>query len=405
MASFLNRLFRYRASEKRRPLEDFLSEVLADFINRSPISEANNFIIECFIPRDLRNLAQSIIKDQRIHARTQVYIPNGKCLDILLEVEGLPIIILENKTWAAFQMHARMPEPASQEDIDKKLEVSSENNERVAVEYDHQLVTYGHWLSSISKPNDWPGVLSVLTHAALPPTDFTFHNSATYGVVPHLQFWRNIHAHLRKSLGNVSDNQINSAWKFVGLELATFLEINEMDSSDLSAVEISSINVSISPLKKLKTVFAEVGTELVQRQPSIFVRRGHSTQVRYDDSFVWGWNFLKEYPRSYIGYGLYFSSPTGEFALAVPPLSDQEHAFIAVGSDDHVMNFVNDTLPNGWNKIGDGHYIVKAIPLSMRHNEERFPQFILRKINESFDEIYEIFQKDDEINTSLEQNL
>jgi hypothetical protein len=47
-----------------------------------------------------------------------------------------------------------------------------------------------------------------------------------------------------------------------------------MDSSDLSAVDISAMNLALSPLRKLDAVFTEVGAELLHRHPGLLVTSG-----------------------------------------------------------------------------------------------------------------------------------
>ena len=390
MSSLLNRLFRYRASEKRRPVEDFLSEILADFINRAPRAEAVRFIGECFVPASLRDAFVDASGDGPIAARTQCRLPNGKCLDLIIEVEDLALVVVENKVHASFQLHAVTPKASAGVVRPKISDAEADMNERSEREYDHQLVTYGRWLRETRKPAGWPGVLTVLTHASRPPADFVASNDRTYGAVPHLQLWRNLHGILSRTIGPVEDPDGMPAWRFVGLELCKFLEINAMDSSDLSAIEISAINVAMSPLRKTEPVFSEVGAELLQRLRGQFVRKGQDCIADHDQGRVWGWTYLDGPGKLYVGYGLCLAPPSGDLAKAVPPLPEHEHAFVLLGSDEHDLNLGAEGLPDGWSRNSEALYIVRPYPLTERRPQERFPQFLLRLVSDNMGDILRI---------------
>jgi hypothetical protein len=392
LTSFFNKLFRYKATEKRTPLEDFLSEILVYFINQAPIDEANAFICNCFVPLTLKNTFFSICDGKRIAARTQVRITGNKCLDILLEIENQPLLIIENKIRAAFQYHM-VANPADEQDDSQDI-----IKEEKEITYDHQLVTYGRWLVETVKPDQWPGIICVLTHASQPPQDFLASNSSRYHVMPHLQLWRNTYTNLKKLIELPGEISVDNSWRFVGRELCAFLEINEMSSSDFSPVEISSVNVAMGPLRKLNVIFAEVGAELLQRFPDRFVRKDQSSHIELENSRVWGWTYFKGPQQMYLAYGVCFSPIVGQFATANPPLADQEQVFIVVGSDKHAMNDDENGSPEGWSRLGDETWLfVKPFPLSNRHNNERFPEFVMRLIQENFEGVISILEKDRQI--------
>ena len=82
MSGLLHRLFRYRATEKRTPLEDFLTEVLADFIARAPQPEAEAFVLDCFVPEGLRDAFRAVLAGRRVDAATQVRLPDLSLIHI-----------------------------------------------------------------------------------------------------------------------------------------------------------------------------------------------------------------------------------------------------------------------------------------------------------------------------------
>ncbi|MDE4914489.1 hypothetical protein PQI07_27885 [Methylobacterium sp. 092160098-2] len=399
MSGLLHRLFRYRATEKRTPLEDFLTEVLADFIARAPPPEAEAFVLDCFVPEALRDAFRSIVAGRSIEAATQVRLPDGRRLDLLLQVGGTPLIVVENKTWAAFQMHARrVPERGGDQGAGEAAELpeaapvvadppaDAEEGDPPAVEYEHQLITYGRWLASAPKPEGWPGVLVVLTHAAQAPEDFVAGDGARYGVAPQLIRWRELHARLRRRVGaGAADPQV-PAWMFVGRELCTFLETHAMDSSDLTPVEIASVNVALGPLRKLTAVFAEVAADLQQRYPDAFSARDRDSAIDQDNGRAWGWTYFKG-GKFYVAYGVYFSPLSGEFATTEPPLPDHEHAFVALGAEERAIDPGPEGLPAGWVRIGDGWLLVRPFPLSDRRTGERFPQYLCRLVQDAWPEM------------------
>lgn len=401
MSGLLDRLFRYRATEKRTPLEDFLTEVLADFIARAPQPEAAAFVLDCFVPGPLRDAFLAILAGRRVEAATQVRLPNGRRLDLLLHVGGTPLIVVENKTWAAFQRHARRgpadrggdgredvaPETSEAPPVDPTADAGQ--GDPPTVEYEHQLVTYGRWLASAPKPDGWPGILTVLTHAAQAPEDFVGGDGTRYGVAPHLIRWRELHARLRRRVGaGTADPQI-PAWMFVGRELCTFLETHAMDSSDLTPVEIASVNVALGPLRKMSAVFAEAAADLQQLYPDAFSARDRDSAVEFENGRAWGWTYLKG-RKFYVAYGVYFSPLSGEFATAEPPLPDHEHAFVALGAEERAIDPGPAGLPPGWVRIGDGWLLVRPLPLSDRRNGERFPQYLCRLVQEAWPEMLAI---------------
>ncbi len=402
MSGLLHRLFRYRATEKRTPLEDFLTEVLADFIARAPRQEAETFVLECFVPEGLREVFRAVVAGRPVEAATQVRLTDGRRLDLLLQVAGTPLIVVENKTWAAFQMHARrgpergkdgpagaVAEPKEIAPVDVGPPAGPDKSDPPAVEYEHQLVTYGRWLASAQKPEGWPGVLVVLTHAAQAPEDFVAGDGARYGVAPHLIRWRELHARLRRRVGTGPADPQLPAWMFVGRELCTFLETHAMDSSDLTPVEIASVNVALGPLRKLTAVFAEVAADLQQRYPDAFSVRDRDSAVEYDNGRAWGWIYFKG-RKFYVAYGVYFSPVSGELATAEPPLPDHEHAFVALGAEERAIDPGPGGLPPGWVRVGDGWLLVRPFPLSDRRNGERFPQFLGRLVQDVHPEMLAI---------------
>ncbi len=160
--SIYTNLFRYRPRATRLPQEDFLSEALADLLNRQSIATSSDFIADVLLQeaggaaawRDFMSSGSPTLS-----WKTQHRVPGGT-LDLLLIVDRLPAIVVENKIAAAIGMHA----PAGTENQDRPDEVVEERR--------NQLHTYGGWLAGQVKPPGWPGALVLLTHLSPPPDDF-----------------------------------------------------------------------------------------------------------------------------------------------------------------------------------------------------------------------------------------
>jgi hypothetical protein len=370
LSHFFDRLFRYRQTEARRPLEDFLTELLADLLARAPKATALQLIQECFIPKSLASEFRALVGDRRLAVSTQVRMPSNKILDLLIEMDDRPLIVVENKIGAAFQMHPRPPKEAE------------ESDEAREVERDHQLITYGAWLRNAPKPEGWPGVLAVLTHTALAPQDFQPSGMSRYGAVPHQCSWRSFHGHLYKLVAD--DEPVIPVWKFIGREICNFLESNDMASSDLTSVDIAAMNISMEVGRRGPASFLEVSAELLHRHPDVFVRKGLGNEIFYEHSRMWGWTYFSGRGKIYLGCGIFFAPLVGHPASATPPLPDHEHAFIAVGSDDTGLRMEGFKIPDGWSRLPGDYLIAKPILLSERRSGERFPQFLLRMIENEF---------------------
>lgn len=371
MPSFLKRLFRHRQSEARTPTEDFLSEVLADLLNRAPQATAVQIVLDCFIPQAMAPEFRSLVGDRPLDVRTQVRLPSGKVLDILIEVEGRPLLVIENKIGAAFQQHARTDDEA--EDGENVREAG----------HDHQLITYGSWLRDADRPEGWPGVLTVLTHATLAPPDFQESYAHRYGVMPHQYYWRSFHGELHKLVGG-DDHSVTPAWMFVGREICRFLESNNMGSSDLTSVDIATINISMDVSRRWSASFVEIGSELLHRHSEHLIAKGQESSLEPEHSRMWGWTYFSGEGKIYLAYGIYFAPLVGESATAIPPLPNQEHAFVAVGSDVTALKPANFDVPAEWSRVAKDFLVMKPLPLSDRSSGERFPQFLLRLIENEF---------------------
>ena len=107
--SIYSNLFRYRPRPKRKPLEDFLSEVLVDLLNRLSLEHQLLFVADVLlkdtpISGAWRNLAVTQ-PTMSLRWETQRAIRGG-IIDILLTLDGEPVLVVENKIGAIVRAHA-----------------------------------------------------------------------------------------------------------------------------------------------------------------------------------------------------------------------------------------------------------------------------------------------------------
>ena len=103
-----SRLYKYRDRPSGSPLENFLTEALADIFNRLPMSIQTEFLI-WMMPESCRSrLRDKCMDGKPIKAETQVPIVAAgsvKRPDIIVYLDDEPLILIEVKVDAALQEH------------------------------------------------------------------------------------------------------------------------------------------------------------------------------------------------------------------------------------------------------------------------------------------------------------
>jgi hypothetical protein len=370
---FFSQVFKYRQTEARSPREDFLSEILAKYLNCVPKNLVWRIIEKSFVPLQLQHGFEELTRGARCEIKTQLRIKSRKILDLVIFSNDQPFIVIESKIFAQFQKHWQVVE-----------QIDNNATDIINIEYDHQLATYGKWLRDANKLTEWPGVVVLLTHGVSAPDDFIYGNLQGYGAVPQHSTWRDLHANILNMLGPITSPAIEPAWKFIGWELCQFLEDQNMGSMDLTSVEIAALNISMGPSRKAIEAFVEISDELWRRKLGLLQNKKRSTALEVGDSRIWSWIYFDDPQRIYLAFGVYFSPVVGNMTTSIPPLPDQEHAFIAVGSDSSTRS---GTLPEDWHNVAGDQYVVKPIALNCRLTAERFPNFMLRIVEENWEVI------------------
>src|SRR5882762_7313672 len=103
-----SRLYKYRDRPLLSPLENFLTEALADIFNRLPTPLQIELIVQMLPPSCSERLRNKCKDGKKIEARTQVSIVavgSVKRPDIIVCLDGKPLILFEVKYDAPLRVH------------------------------------------------------------------------------------------------------------------------------------------------------------------------------------------------------------------------------------------------------------------------------------------------------------
>lgn len=139
------RLFKYRQRETRSPLEDFLSEALADLLGRVP-PPVGRVIVATMLGggAEVCDATKALWPDDaKAEWITQQPVAVGETMryiDLTLRINDRAVLAIENKVAAGFR--------------------------------ESQLSDYSGWISAQASPS-WGGAMIVLTHTTPAPEDFS----------------------------------------------------------------------------------------------------------------------------------------------------------------------------------------------------------------------------------------
>ena len=111
-----SRLYKYRDRPSGSPLENFLTEALADIFNRLPMPIQTEFLIWMLPASCLNRLRDKCRDGKQIKAVTQfTFVAAGsmKRPDIIVYLDDEPLILIEAKVNAALQSWGSSARPAS----------------------------------------------------------------------------------------------------------------------------------------------------------------------------------------------------------------------------------------------------------------------------------------------------
>ena len=327
--SFYGRLFAYRPRPLRTPTEDFLSEALADLLNRLPKIEH----VLCIANVLLKGAARSAWLDftvQRPNAtlewvtqRRIKYKDKDGILDLLLLIDGQEAIVVENKIGAIIQDHGRTP-----------LVSNVEAGDNLEEEQVTQLHTYANWLHDRCIGAKWPGALVLLTQYSKPPAHY---GDASYGLQHvRISHWRDVWLWARSSIGQESKEEARETWMDLRAELAGFLEEQNMTAEYMTMHDLARAEVFVAGASRIYHTFKAIDDRLGDLRKEL--RFGRSNFVNYESkgSVVCSWARLSDPSPSaqwYIWWGIRFPESSDWWTACKPPLPLLSHAFVLLKSD------------------------------------------------------------------------
>lgn len=221
------RLFKYRTSDRQRHVENFLTEILRELLNRLVAAQPS---VHLAFVRDLL-LADCAEKPDRLLTQIEAagstlcwesqwpISHNGSPMrpDLVLFDGNRPLLVVEDK------VNARLGKANGRSDVD---EDNGDNNEREAT---NQLQSYGRWL----RRKNCAGGLVYLTHAVATLPVFENEN---YGVkICAIAQWIQVREWLSSKL-----KTNNPVVHYLAEQLRAFLEsegIRQMEQRDIDLLE------------------------------------------------------------------------------------------------------------------------------------------------------------------------
>lgn len=323
-----HRLFTYRERENRSPLEDFLTEALADLLNRFPESLARD--AAAFLLNDRPEAVDALKRvwpdGAQARWRTQGIIDGGRLVDLVMEINARPVMVVENKIRAGFQEHRLHP---------------CTSGDRAT---QNQLATYGKWLSREADVT-WGGAIVLLTHWTPEPLGF-INDAASYG-----SRYRTVvrWAELSRWLANESRSAEFSRadWAKLSSELVGFLKEQNMDSELATGQDWAALQVYVASADRVRNSVQRIWERASAVWRPICQQADYALEISTEYGCIWKFRYLarSDLRDSYLAVGLRYPD-LSEYWHDVTP--DVPHLFVELASDRDNPAIANLAMPTGW---------------------------------------------------------
>lgn len=337
MENLYGRLFKYRTREGRAPLEDFLSEALVDLLQRMPAEVVSEMLALILGPQSsgALQLAGLLAQKPQLNWTTQrrVDFPNRGIIDVLLEIDDLPAIVIENKIGSGLRPHA------------------SETDEGTVTR--NQLSTYGTWLASMADKT-WGGALVLLTHVTSAPADFLDRTASHYGV-PHRSTitWSTLAKWFGQTLSKERNAGMQELWVPLADDFIAFLKEQEMTTETVSAADLAALQVFLPTVDRLFSTLDRAWLSSRAIREEVCTNKKLDPEFDGDGGTVWRKSHTKQPPaprHSYIGFGIRFPDQSSWWEGASLPA--RPHAFLCVGANSNSFPATAiSSLPASWLRI------------------------------------------------------
>lgn len=313
--SIYTSLFKYAPSANRSPLENFLTEALADLMRRINKSDAVEFITDTFLAAStskatVEAFESRLSRCRKLTWKTQQTIPlkdanTYKYLDVLITADDRPVLIVEVKLGAGF--------------------TSRDESDRETSNAIHQLEDYGRWLYK----NNPDAALVLLTQWSTPPTDFLYDHKK-YGVeLRAVCYWSQVYRWPRKY---AERSMVSSTAQILATEFLAFLEeeacMADWDHNDLALL---TLLWNRNPLAKLGQTLASINTRsdvrsvVGDRPLTLSAPGGQAVNFAY-------YYFRPGSSKWWVGWGLCIP-PAPYSLMRSPRIGNSLQAFVVLASD------------------------------------------------------------------------
>lgn len=329
MTSLYRRLFTYRERPDRSPVEDFLTEGLADLLDRMPVEAGRDLVARMLRGgADVeRELGQIWTLGSSARWSTQRAIAGGR-LDLLLEIDGRAAVVVESKVSAGFQEHA----------------------DHVTGHSRHQLETYGEWLGNLAD-HRWGGALILLTHWTSPPPDF-LQVSGSYGCRhrgvtrwSELSRWLSVLIRLPE--------HADAGWALLAGEFITFLREMDMDSELATGHDLAALQMYLASADRVRNTVQQIWESARPIWRPVCIQTDVPLEVSTAYGCVWKYRYLvrSDLRSCYMAAGFRF--PTIGSHPSYADASGEPYVFVELGSDNDGSPVDTLQLSTEWSVSAD----------------------------------------------------
>jgi hypothetical protein len=353
-----SQLYKYRETPSFRPLENFLTEALADIFNRLPTPLQIALIVRMLPASCSERLRNTCKEGKKIEARTQVPIValgSVKRPDVIVYLDGKPLLLFEIKCGAPVGLHGlEVPER------DPPMEA-----EKAILSFQNQLKTYADWIAS-QCTGDWSGAVVLLTHGTPPPEGFEDEGHGDQSVVCVTRKWKDVGEWLAK---NLDLNQSETTYCALASDFNDFLEEKGLMTEFMTSRDLAATALFMPAYRALDHTFQTVISAITSKYPK---SRGGNVHRDFDPdgNLYWAWYYLNNRlnPASskfFIAIGICFPNQGWLDNQKLIP-KHEPFFFIFIGDDWEKVKTSKllSKVPEGWVEIYDGENMVVTRPVS-----------------------------------------
>lgn len=345
MISIYKRLLKYQESSEKSNLENYLTEILCDYLSRISKNENRLFIKNivfhsCNMTHFKAFMCKHKFDDKNtsIEWKTQYSINvsgTTKFPDLLGFINKEPAIIVEVKIGAAFTKRLHKDEMGNQ--------VSTP-----------QLKDYGNWLNQANSN----GALVLLTYSTNPPDDY-LGKTESYGIKQRSYItWQQIYNWLKK----INHENHDNSGLYLTQDFMTFILENSMANESPNLTDFSALEIFISGSGERINGMMKFTREELEKKYKKNINWGKEKSylndglytVDYKQKLMWSWSILESKEYCFIAWGICYPTEKDEWEWRhyFPDIPKKPFVFIGVFSDrDLIKKNYNQSLdhrPEGW---------------------------------------------------------